>query len=167
MKILDEIPNLLEFTNDQAEKLFFPLNESLIRHLQPIVNQNNNAILFSGNFRLPYNCLYIEEKMLSTTTLKWRKDTFFIDQSNELLLNYILKKHKCDCITILHSNTFVNYQNYENLKSKILNLKRLVGKIIVTLPIYSLDFNRLKYSYNDIADKLEGYIFEDSFVICQ
>lgn len=167
MKILDQVPELLDFTDDQAEKLFFPLNNLLIDHLHSKLNQNNNAILFSGNFRLPYNCLYLEEKMLSHTTLKWRQDTIFVDQSNESLIKYILKKHNCDCIAILHSNTFVGYQNYKNILLKIKKLKELVNQVIVTLPIHSLDFNRLKYSYYDIANKLEGYIFDDSFVICQ
>jgi hypothetical protein len=62
---------------------------------------------------------------------------------------------------------WIQYQDWQTILDNIKKCRKLTKNILVTLPLNRFNFNRLKYSYEKIADELGGVVIDDTIIICQ
>lgn len=169
MKILSEIPQVIPKTNllEQCNSSFYAISKNLELHINKLTYNQSNVFLFSGGHRLNFDGVYIETKVFSEANVNWQANTKFIDPKDDKLLAYTIKKLNPDNLLILNSAIFIQYESNNLIQEKIKYFKTLTKKIIVSLPINRFDFNRLKYTHQDIAEKFNGIIIDDTILICQ
>jgi hypothetical protein len=170
MQILSEILPLRrkEFIVDQYKSTLYPIPQAVLDYVTNQLLPGNTVVLFSGEHRFNLDATYIEPKFLLPLTTSTRNTKIiFADPGNTELLAYTLAKLQIKNLLLLSNATFIRYRNWQEIKNDIDYLKKYTKQLIVTLPITRFDFNRLKYSNNDIAVKLGGVLQEDTVIICQ
>jgi hypothetical protein len=151
---------------DQYQYSLYPIADSVINRVSDNLLPGKTVVLFSGHDRFNFDAVYIEPTFLSTIEhLKQNSKIVFANQSDTTLLNYILKKMRITNLLVLNSASFMQYRSWQEIKNNIDQLKKFADQVIVTLPLNRFDFNRLKYSYNDIAAKLGGVVLDNTVVV--
>ena len=168
MKILSEIPSVIteEFASDQYWSSVFPLSPGTVDCVDKLINGESTVVLYSGSPRLNYDAVYIEPVIFSTLPVTWQQKTLFIDPKNKILLNYTIKKLNPKNLLVLNSNIFIRYRMWDEILLDVQNYKKIAEKVIISMPIHRFDFNRLKFSVDDIAKKLNGQIIDDTVILC-
>jgi hypothetical protein len=170
MKVLSEIPVLAdqEYIVDQWLSSLYPISNNLMTWVQSKMQPGNTVVLFSGQHRFEFDATYIEPNFLSNTKhLNQSKKIIFANQNNPITLNYALKKLKIKNLLVINTAHFIGYRHWEEIAVDIKELKKYTEQVIITLPIERFDFNRLKYSNEQIAKALNGDIIDSTVVICQ
>lgn len=169
MNVLTEIPSLSsdEFVVDQYKSTLYPIPESVIEYVTKRLLPGNTVVLFSGEHRFNINATYIEPKfLLSMTRSSKNSKIIFADQHNTKLLYYTLDKLQIKNLLVLNNGHFIRYRDYQEIIVDMNNLKKYTDQLIVTLPLIRFDFNRLKYSNEEIAVNLGGTVLEETVVVC-
>ncbi len=166
MKILSDIPPNDTFLAEQYESTLYSLPNSVLEYVKSLLNPGQTVVLFSGSSRLNFDALYMESNFFSKSSVKWHPETIFVDPKSNTAIEYAIKKLNVENLLILNSTLFIKYRSWKKIFDDIQNYKKISKKVIVTLPINRFDFNRLKYSVNDIAKMLNGIVLDDT-IICQ
>lgn len=170
MKILSEIPpNIVnnEYALEQYWSNIFPLSTEVFEYVNELVVGDNNVVLYSGGPRLKFNATYIEPVGFSHLSIDWPQQTLFVDHHNKVIVNYTIKKLNPKNLIILNANLFIRYRLWSDILQDIQDFKKIAERVIVTIPISRFDFNRLKFTTEEIALKLSGVLMNDMIVICQ
>jgi hypothetical protein len=168
MQILSEIIPITDrkIFIDQYQYSLYPISNSVIKCVTDNLLPGKTVILFSGHHRFNFDAVYIEPTFLSTIAHpKQNSKIIFANQSDTKLLNYILKKMHVTNLLVLNTASFIKYRSWQEIKNDIYQLKELAEQVIVTLPLNRFDFNRLKYSSDDIATKLGGVVLDNTVVV--
>lgn len=168
MRVVSKIPEIIsdQFALEQYWTSVFPISASVLSYVKKIVSEDL-VILFSGSPNLPIEGICIEPNMFSHLDINWKNNTIFVNPTNQLLLQYVIKKQKSKQLLILNSNIFLQYRSWIDIQKDINVFAKLVEQVIVTIPVNRFDFNRLQFTDTEIAAKLGGIIVEDTIVICQ
>lgn len=127
--------------------------------------QGNTVTLLSGSWRFNFDATYIEHKTFATSTLKLHKNTVFVDWSNLTAVDTLMSKLQAKNILILHSGMFCRYRHIDTVVDQMLYYKKFnPGQITLSTPSQALDFNRLKYSVNDIASKYQAKLLDNNLI---
>lgn len=169
MTTLYNVPSEINnnFVTDQYKFSVYPLDDTIIEYVIEKLLPGLTVVLFSGGFRLQLDAKYIEPKMFANADVVWKPDTMFIDSGNQKMLKYVLSKLQPANILILNSGIFLQYRSWENIQQDINEFKKFSKQIVISLPVNRFDFNRLKYSYTDIAKKLNGNVINKTIIVCQ
>jgi hypothetical protein len=94
------------------------------------------------------------------------KKTYFLDSENTALIDKIMHSIKPINIAFLHSGFFCNYQSLNTIIDNMNQYRVYQPKqILLSIPQNRIDFNRLKFSVNDIAMQYQTKLIEDSFIL--
>jgi hypothetical protein len=168
MKILKKIPDHNEkYLLARYQATFYPISAPVDEFIKDYTKNKTTTILFSGGYRLNIDGTFIEPSMFSRAKIDWKPNTLFIDPANLQLIEYCIKKINSDVLCIINSTLWIQYQDWQAILDNIKKCRKLTKNILVTLPLNRFDFNRLKYSYEKIADELGGVVIDDTIVICQ
>lgn len=169
MRVLTEIPNVLansDYAIDEYWSSVFPVTDNVLNCVSKYI-VGNTVGLFSGSPRLYFDATYIEPSVFSALSVEWHNNTIFVDPKNKKLLNYTIKKLNPGTLLILNSNLFIRYRLWSDILQDIQDFKKLAARVVVTLPILRFDFNRLKFTEQEITSKLGGTLLDDTVIICQ
>jgi len=169
MKILTKIPNSVsqDYATEQFNMCLYALSDNVLTEVTRNLLPGPTVCLFSGGHRLPFVSKYIEPKMFSHTKVKWQPQTLFVDPSNTDLLFYTLKKISASNILILNTSIFIQYRTWQQISKDLDIYKKYTNRVIASLPIERFDFNRLKYTAQDITALLGGVLIDDTVIICR
>lgn len=169
MRIISEIP--LDVTKDYAIDQYwsnvFPLPPAVTDYVGQLIDNQDAVVLYSGSPRLTFNATYIEPTVFSTLPVQWHQQTLFVEPKNKILVNYTLKKLKPKNLLILNSNIFIRYRLWSDVLHDICDFKNIAERVIVTMPILRFDFNRLKFTEQEITSKLGGTLIDETVIVCQ
>jgi hypothetical protein len=156
-----------EVTTQQFQKSTYNISADVIEFVRSKLYVGNTAVLFSGHWRFNFDAIYLEAKIFKHNTIVAReKKTYFVEPSDEKLFDKIMYDIEASNILILHSAVFCNYQPMDKIIDKMKNYQKFNPKqIVLTVPHGKIDFNRLKYSVNDIAQQYQIEIVDDSFIV--
>jgi hypothetical protein len=170
MRVLTEIPSVLansDYAIDEYWSSVFPISADVLNYVGGRITGNNTVGLFSGSPKLRFDATYIEPFVFSTLPVTWHKNTIFADPKNKKLLNYTIKKLNPDTLLILNSNLFIRYRVWSDILQEIHDLKKLAARVVVTVPMLRFDFNRLKFTEQEITSKLGGILLDNTVIVCQ
>jgi hypothetical protein len=169
MIILTKIPECFDerYLTERYKSTFYQISEPVEHYVQNIINNQSTTVLFSGNYKCSKNSTFIEPAMFSKAKISWQANTLFVDPAKTKVVEYVIKKINADILCILNSATFVQYQDWQIIFKKIENYKKISKNLLITIPINRFNFNRLKYSYAQIATKLGGVIVDNTIIIWQ
>lgn len=166
-KIHSEISSNPEHAKAQYEINLYAIPSTVLSCVYNNMMPGSTAVLFSGGPRLDISATYIEPKMFSHCNIDWKPDTIFASSSQPDMLDYVIQKLAPTNFLILHSAFFTRYRPWQEIAADIKKYKTFAKKVIVTLPLFSFEFHRLKYSSVDIANLLGGVVVDDTVIICQ
>jgi hypothetical protein len=169
MKILTKIPKVVSrnYATEQFQSGLYPLPISVTKEIENKLLPGSTTVLFSGGHRLEFDATYIEPKMFAHANVKWQPRTLFVDPANSKLLFYSIQKLSPANLLILNTSVCIQYQTWEKISTDIDIYKKYASQVIASLPIERFDFNRLKYSAQDIAELLQGTLVDNTVVICR
>lgn len=169
MEILTKVPDAVSQSRpiEQFQSCLYDLPATVATEVSNKLLPGSTVILFSGGHRLSYNATYIEAKMFSHCDLEWKPNTLFVDPANSKLLMYTIQKIAPANLLILNTSIFIGYRHWQEISKDINNFKTVSQQVIATLPIERFDFNRLKYSAQDITNLLQGMLIDNTVVVCR
>ena len=169
MRIISEIPSNVtkDYAIEQYWSTVFALSPGVLDYVNKLIDNQDSVILYSCSPQLPFDATYIEPTVFSGLPVQWHSKTLFVEPKNKVLVNYTIKKLKPKNLLILNSNIFIRYRLWLDILHDVQNFKKIAERVIVTMPMSRFDFNRLKFTEQEIAAKLGGIIVEDTIVICQ
>jgi len=167
MSVLSKI-NIVDpdFIADQYRSGLYDISDDVVFQVKSKLVPGTTVVLTSGSFRFDIDAVYLEPKYLSQCRLNWHQNTIFVNHENHTLLEYTLKKINPANILVLNTAIFIQYRNWTSIDADIKRLKQFTSQIIVTIPIDRFDFNRLKYTNQSIAEKLNATIVKDTLLVC-
>jgi len=167
MSILSKI-NIVDsdHVKDQYCSSLYKISNDIVNLVKLKLLAGTTVVLNSGSFRFDIDAIYLEPKYLAQHDLTWHQNTLFINYENNMLLEYTLNKINPTNIVILNSEIFIQYRSWSDIDTEIKKLKQFTTQIIVTVPKHRFDFNRLRYTYETIAEKLNATIVENTLLIC-
>lgn len=169
MQILSEIPTIVSDSHalDQYWSNTFPLSVGVINQVNELIIGDRTVVMYSGSPRLQFDATYIESPVFANLPIAWHQKTLFIDHKNKNLINYVIKKLQPSTLLILNANNFIRYRLWSDILHDIQAFKKISNQVIVTMPIDRFDFNRLRFTEEEIVLKLNGILVDRTVVICQ
>jgi hypothetical protein len=169
MQVLSKIPLEINpnYIDQHLQSSLQDVSPLVVDHVSDLIAGQTTVVLFSGGHRLPWDAVYIEAKMFADAQVAWKSQTIFIDPSNQPLLEYTIKKLNCDNLVIVNNNIFLKYRIWSDIMYDIQQLRHLTGRVIVTMPLCRFDYNRLRYSQQDMARIMGGIVLDHTMVVCQ
>jgi hypothetical protein len=166
MSVLSKI-NIVDptFVADQYRSSLYDISDEIVGWVKSKLVSGTTVILTSGSFRFDIDAIYLEPKYLSSYRLNWHQNTMFVNHENNTLIEYTLKKINPANILILNTGIFIQYRNWTSIDADIKRLKQFTSQIIVTIPSDRFDFNRLRYTNQTIAEKLNATTMKDTLLI--
>ena len=144
----------------------YPLSDHVINCVESHLSGGPTAILFSGGWRLNFDAVYLEYKNYQNTNIpNLPKKTYFVDVSNTALIHKVLCDLGTKNVLFLHSASFCNYRSLNQLAKNMDDFAVSGAQVILTVPTTRTNFNRLKYSCEDIAQQYSAEYVDDSFII--
>jgi hypothetical protein len=153
-----------EVVNQQFQKSVYEVSPLIIDYIKTKLQSGPVAVLFSGGWRFNFDAAYLEHKIYKNTTITNHKHTYFIDLDNKSLLNAMLKKINASNTLIINSSMF-DYKPLPDIIDQLPQYQLQPGQILCSIPHCRVNFNRLKYSVEDIAKKVQAQVVDDCFVI--
>jgi hypothetical protein len=150
--------------DQQFQKSVYDISPLIIDYIKTKLQPGPIAVLFSGGWRFDFNAVYLEHKIYKNTTLTNHEHTYFVDLTNKTLLTVLLKKFNVSNTLILHSSMF-DYGSLTDIITQLPEYQLPGGQILYSVPHCRVNFNRLKYSVEDMAKKVQAQIVDDCFVI--
>jgi hypothetical protein len=169
MKIIESnaIQNpTVEVLSKIAQSGVYPISNNIVEYVKSSLLTGRTAVLFSGVWRFDLDAVYIENKNFKS--LNWThsyNQVYFVNVSKTELIGKFLQKNKIVNVLILHSAEWCQYRHIEQITQSAECYLDIAQQIIITVPNIRTDFNRLKYSCQDIAQKYSAEYIEDSFII--
>jgi len=153
-----------DIVNQQFKKSVYDISPLVIDYIKTKLKPGPVAVLFSGGWRFDFDAVYLEHKIYKNNTLTNHEHTYFIDLDNKSLLNALLKKINASNTLIINSSMF-DYDSLTNIIAQLPQYQLRPGQILCSVPHCRVNFNRLKYSVEDMAKKVQAQIVDDCFVI--
>lgn len=150
--------------DQQFQKSVYDISPLAIDYIKTKLQPGPVAVLFSGGWRFDFDAVYLEHKIYKNTTLTNHERTYFIDLDNKSLLNALLKKINASNTLIINSSMF-DYDSLLNIIDQLPQYQLQPGQILCSVPHCRVNFNRLKYSVEDMAKKVQAQVVDDCFVI--
>jgi|LakMenEpi03Aug12_release.lakeMendotaPanAssembly.Ray.scaffolds.fasta_scaffold134049_1 hypothetical protein len=144
----------------------YPLSNHVINRVESQLCDGPTAILFSGGWRLNFDAVYLEYNNYQNINIpNLPKKTYFVDVSNTALIHKVLRDFGAKNVLFLHSASFCNYRSLDQLAKNMDDFAVSGAQVILTVPTTRTNFNRLKYSCEDIAQQYSAEYVDDSFII--
>ena len=144
----------------------YPMSTTVNNHIKSLLQPGTTVILYSGGWRLDFDAVYLELNNYQTLNIpNTPKKTYFIDPKNTALIHKVLCDIDAKNVLFLHSAWFCNYQSMDKLIASMDKFLIYGAQIILSVPAIRTDFNRLKYSCEDIAQQYSAEYVDDSFII--
>ena len=144
----------------------YPMSTAIINYIKSLLLPGPTVILFSGGWRLDFDAMYLELNSFKTVDIPTiPKNTYFVNPTNTALIHKVLTDVGAQNALFLHSAMFCNYRSVEQLAENVQQYLNSVPQVILTIPTIRTDFNRLKYSCEDIAQQYSAEYIDDSFII--
>lgn len=143
------------------------MSDRLISCVAEKLSDKDNVILFSGSWRFNFNATFIEHKGFQGATIDFHTNTLFVNPDTPLI-KYTLGKLNPKVIAILHSGTFLKYRKISDIMYDLSTLKHFIqphGKVIATLPIDRVNFNRLTTSITQLTSDLSAEYIDNALII--
>jgi hypothetical protein len=148
------------------QKSIYPFSTNIEDCVRSKLHKGKTVVLFSGSWRFDFDATYLEVEFFKNNTISLKDNTFFVDPNNIELLDKIMYDQDASNILILHSAFFCNYQTLDTIINQARYYQKFCSKqVILSIPQYAVNFNRLKHSTNDIAQQYQAEIIDDSFII--
>jgi len=169
MKIISKISSTVNslFGIAQYDSTLYAVSPAVLSYVTEKLNPGKTLVLFSGGNRFDLDATYLEPKMFSCLDINWKPNTIFVDPARQDLILYSIKKINPDNLLILNSGVFMNYRSWQEIKHELEQYQQCAGRVIATLPLTRFDFNRLKYTNQQIAEHLNGTVIDSTVVVCQ
>lgn len=165
MKIVQH-PSFLNSLRHTHNLSFYPVSNTVTEHVKSLLRPGPTVILFSGGWQLDFDAIYLELNSFQTIDIpNIPKNTYFINPANTALIHKVLTDVGAQNALFLHSAMFCDYGYIGQLAEKIQQYLNSVPQVILTIPTIRTNFNRLKYSCEDIAQQYSAEHIDDSFII--
>ena len=152
--------------NQRFEKSVYDISSAVVDCVESLLLPGATVVMFSGAWRFALDAFYIESNTFKNHTLSLPKKTYYLDSENAKLIDKILHSLKPVNIAFLHSGFFCNYQSLNTIINNVNQYCVCQPKqILLSIPHNRVDFNRLKFSVDDIAQQYQTKIIEDSFIL--
>ena len=152
--------------NQQFKKSVYDIPSAVIDCVESLLLPGATVVMFSGAWRFALDAFYIESNTFKNHTLALPEKTYFLDSENTALIDKIMHSIKPINIAFLHSGFFCNYQSLNTIIDNMNQYRVYQPKqILLSIPQNRIDFNRLKFSVNDIAMQYQTKLIEDSFIL--
>ena len=181
MKIIEKYAdgnfvNKVDVRTQRFQASIYHISNNIIECVRATLQTGNTAVLFSGSWRFNFDATYLEAKFFEDTTISLKENTYFVEPigldirpscvADEELHDKIMHNINAANVLILHSALFCNYQSMDTIIDRMKRYQRFHPKqVILSVPHERVNFNRLKYSANDIAQQYQTEIVDGSFVI--
>jgi len=143
----------------------YPMSDVVMSRVIDCLIPGATAILFSGGWRFNLDAIYFEEKKFKALpSIKTHDKMYFVTTDNIDLVTTVLKKTSVKNILFLHSAEFCNYRCVSTLIDCMNDYLIPGAQAILTVPTIRTDFNRLKYSCKDIAQKYSAEYVDHAFI---
>lgn len=150
-------------------QVYDPVPDPVVDRVTHLCRPGKTVVLFSGSWRLNLNATYIEHRRYRDVPIHFHANTLFLDHNQSDLFELTLHKLMPTNINILHNDWWTLHRPVQDLTAWLDGflpfVKSRQGRIICSLPLIHLNFNRLKYGYDDIAQQISGEIVHDSMII--
>jgi len=181
MKIIEKyadgtFPNQADVRTQQFQTSIYHISNNVIEFVQSRLHAGNTAVLFSGGWRFDFDATYLEAKFFEDTAISLKENTYFVEPivldirpssvADAELHDKVMYNTNAANILILHSALFCNYQSMDTIIDRMKRYQQFHPKqIMLSVPHERVNFNRLKYSVNDIAQQYQADVVDNSFVI--
>lgn len=173
MKIIDSyFSDLLTEDTDTLRARYQFMSYALTDNILPAVAQRLRSgvtvFLFSGSWKLEFDAVYIEPKIFQHVGLQFHPRTIFIKPELEKLYQLTLKSLNPTNLIILHSDFWLGHRPIEQVVQGLNDLTDYIapgGQVLCTCPVNHLNFNKLKFSTNDIVQVLDAELVDNSIFI--
>jgi hypothetical protein len=149
--------------------VYDPIPDAVLDHVQKLLLPGPTVCMFSGSWRLQLAATYLELRQFKNSKLAFHPRTLFVNLDETKLFHLTLSCLSPANLLILHNDWWTGHHPVDNLVTKLDNLCQYVqgqqGQVICSLPLVHLNFNKLKYSNNDIALRFDGTIVHDSMIL--
>ena len=154
--------------NQRFEKSVYDMPSAVVDYIESLLLPGATVVMFSGGWRFAFDAIYMESNAFKNHTLALPKKTYYLDLENTELTDKIMHSIGPINIAFLHSGFFCNYQSLNTIIHNINQYRVYQPKqILLSVPQNRVDFNRLRFSVDDIAQQYQTKIIEDSFIIQQ
>jgi len=161
--VLVDSPNSV---NQRFEKSVYDIPSAVVDCVESLLLPGATVVMFSGAWRFKLDAFYIESNTFKNHTLALPEKTYFLDSENTALVNKIIHSIKPTNIAFLHSGFFCNYQSLNTIIDNMNQYRVYQPKqILLSIPQNRIDFNRLKFSVDDIVMQYQTKLIEDSFIL--
>ena len=159
-------PSFLNSLRHTYNLSFYPISKTVTDHVKSLLRPGPTVVLFSGGWQLDFDAMYLELNSFQNVNIpNIPKNTFFVNPANTTLIHKVLADVGAENALFLHSAMFCDYQPVGQLVEKMEQYLNCVPQVILTIPVIRTDFNRLKYSCEDVAQQYYAEYVEDSFII--
>lgn len=149
--------------------VYDPVPDSVVDRVRHLCQSGKTVMLFSGSWRWKLDATYIEHRHYRNVGIDYHPNTLFLNHNESGLFELVLRRLLPVNINILHNDWWTSHRPIEDLVMWLDSFLPFVrprqGRVICSLPLIHLNFNRLKYGYNEIAEQIAGEIVQDSIII--
>lgn len=154
--------------NQRFEKSVYNISTEIVNYIESLLLSGPTVVMFSGAWRFALDAVYIESNIFKNHTLALPSKTYFLDPQHTVLIDKIMHSIKPTNIAFLHSGFFCNYQSLSTIIDNLNHYWKYQPKqILLSVPQNRIEFNRLKFSVDDIAQQYQTQVIEDSFILQQ
>lgn len=151
--------------------LYDPVPDAVLDHVRKILLPGSTVCMFSGSWRLDLADTYLELRQFKHSQLGFHARTLFVDPHETQLFAMTLNRLAPANLLIIHNDWWTAHDPVDRLIEKLDALCQHVrpqqGQVVCSLPLIHLNFNKLKYSNNDISGRFNGSIVDDSMVLAR
>lgn len=149
--------------------VYDPIPDAVLDHVKKILLPGLTVCVFSGSWRLALADTYLELRLFKHSQLSFHPHTLFVDADETKLFELTLTRLAPRNLLILHNDWWTGHHPMDKLVDNLDRLCKHVraqeGQVVCSLPLIHLNFNKLKYSNNDIALQFNGTIVHDSMIL--
>jgi hypothetical protein len=149
--------------------VYDPLSPAVIDFVKQNLLPGPTTCLYSGGWRLDFEATYLEFKPWKNDQTQFHPNTLFVDHNQTKLFELTLKELAPANLLVLHNDWWTCHHPLEKLVDMLDELGVATGnpdiQVICSLPLRHVNFNKLKYSNDDIAKIYNGHVVNDSLVL--
>jgi hypothetical protein len=171
MKIIErysdsDILSNAEITAERFQKSVYNISTTVTESIRSRLNPGKTTVLFSGSWRFDFDAIYLEAKIFSNSTILSNKKTYFVEPNDTKLFNKVMHDIRASNILILHSGFFCNYRPLDEIIAHMKQYWQFHPKqIMLSVPQERINFNRLKYCADDLAEQHQAEIIDNCFIV--
>lgn len=149
---------------DIVDALVYPVSDQVLDYVRNVCDHQDITWLFSGSWRLSFPSRYIELRCFRHAQVPWHTNTLFVEPEESAIYDYILRRSQMKTCVILHSDYWIAHRPIDLLMKDLHELSQVSQQTILTVPIRHTNFNKLKYSTQDICKIYNAVVIDDSFI---